>query len=240
MSAKKDTISIILYSGDKTPRYYSFKKSLVKWIMTLLPAITFLSIVLASCFVIYFNEIRNAAKRKEPAIIQQLRLNKLNLEKEILTLSTEKATLQKKINQGVSSDDGPSFLSFFKKSLGRTDKTSSPEMSFDDVQVFKDNKKLRLRFKLTNLTAPTRKLNGHVFIFMQSGSHITIWPANTFKEQNIQLSFSDGEYFGTTRFRPFDVAFKMPENSNVIFKVFVFNKSGDFVYKKIIAQEISL
>lgn len=238
MATKKDTISLILYSDGKAPRYYQLKKSLAKWLLTLLPAASFVSLIVASCFIIYFNEIRNAAKRKEPVIIKELRESKRELENQITTLTNEKNVLQNKINAGVSSDDGPGFLSFFKNSPGRVDKTSSPEISFDDVEVFKDNKKLRLRFKLTNLTTPTRRLKGHVFVFMQSGSLIEVWPSNTFKEQNIQLSFSDGEYFGTSRFRPFDVTFPVPENPSVVFKVFVFNKSGDFIYKQIIAKEL--
>lgn len=237
MNQLKEKISLILYQDGTAPKYFTLNKGLLRITFTIIPIVTFIAIATTMVGVIYFNEIRHSAQRKEPAVIKKLRDKQEQLEASLAALTLEKTVLQDKINQGVTSKDGPGFLSLFKKSLGRQDKTSSPETAIEDIRVFKDGPKLKFYFKLINLTKPKRRINGHVFVIMQTANQITIWPKNSFKDQSVQLSFSDGEYFGTSRFRPFEAFFTTPNATSAVFKIAVFNKSGDFIFKQIIPKE---
>jgi hypothetical protein len=237
MNPLKEKISLILYQDGTAPKYYTLSKSLIRTTLTVLPIVSFIAIATTMVGIIYFNEIRHSAKRKEPAVIKKLREKQSELESSLKSVILEKSILQDKINQGVNSKDGPGFLSLFKKSLGRQDKTTSPETALEDIRVYKDGPKLKFYFKLINLTKPVRRINGHVFVIMQTNNQISIWPQNTFKDQSIQVSFSDGEYFGTSRFRPFEATFKTPNATSAVFKIAVFDKSGDFIFKQIVAKD---
>ncbi len=237
MSLLKEKISLILYQDGTAPKYFTLSKGLIRTTLTVLPIVSFLAIAALMVGIIYFNEIRHSAKRKEPAVIKELRVKQRQLETSLQVVTLEKSVLQEKINKGVNSKDGPGFLSLFKKSLGRQDKTSSPETALEDIRLYKDGPKLKFYFKLINLTKPVRRINGHVFVIMQTNNQLSIWPQNAFKDQSIQLSFSDGEYFGTSRFRPFEATFDTPDATRAVFKIAVFDKSGNFIFKQIIAKE---
>lgn len=238
MEKSKKDLSFILYEKGSHPRYFSLNKKTLRALLIALPVAAFISIGITMTGLIYFKEIRHSAQRKEPAIIKKLREDKESLKELIKQLDQEKQTLQLKVNKGVDLKDGPGFLSFFKTSTGREDRTSSPETKLDDIKVLKEAGKIKLFFKLTNLTNPVRRINGYIFVLMQAGDSISLWPSNSFKDEGMQLSFSDGEYFGTSRFRPVEATFPLTSQSRAVFKVIVFNKFGDFIYKQIIAQDI--
>jgi uncharacterized FlaG/YvyC family protein len=227
-----------MYADKSAPRYFSFSKKAMRTLIIVLPTIAFLCIGITMTGLIYFKEIRHRAQRKEPAIIQDLRQEKQSLQLLIKELEQEKNILQTKVNLGVDLKSGPGFLSLFKTSSGREDKTTSPEMSLENAKVIREENKVKLYFKLTNLSNPVRRINGYIFVFMQAGNSITLWPANAYKDEGMQLTFSSGEYFGTSRFRPVQAHFPITSLSRVTFKIMVFNKFGDFIFKQIIARDI--
>lgn len=238
MENRKKNLSFILYEHGAHPKYFTLNKRMARALLITLPIAAFICIGITMLGLIYFKEIRHSAQRKEPAIIKNLRAKNASLKESIVNLEKEKKVLQVKVNKGVNLKDGPGFLSFFKTSLGREDKTTSPETALEDIKVVKEAGKIKLFFKLTNLTNPVRRLNGFIFVLMQTGNNISVWPSNIFKDEGMQLSFSDGEYFGTSRFRPVEATFPMASQSRAVFKVIVFNKFGDFIYKQIIAKDL--
>ena len=87
-------ISLILYQDQDRPKYFEIRKPMVKFLIYVLPLITFGALALLIAGALSIKQIRVAAARKEPRIIQELREQNLSLESrysEVFALNQERA-----------------------------------------------------------------------------------------------------------------------------------------------------
>jgi len=232
-------ISFVLYEDELSPRFYEINKAFAKFILFGLPTFTLIVILILTAVGVYFKQIQTMAQRKEPKIIRELKSEKEELITQNQQMSYERDMLKKKLAMGVDSNSsGLGFLSIFKHSAGRQDLTASPEMTLEELEVNSNSDEIDINFKIINRTKDESRLTGYLYIIMQVGQHIEVWPDNSFDDKSMALSFAKGEYFATSRFRPVKATFKKVKPGQALFKVIVFGKTGDLIFKQLISRPI--
>lgn len=238
-SKSGNKLSFVLYEEKFPPRYYHISKGYLRFLLFGLPTLTLISLIIVAGGGVYFKHIQRLAERKEPAIIKKLKQEKeelLTYQKE-LTMSRD--LLQKKLSQGVSSETGLSFLTLFKQSPGRQDLSSSPEMQLEELELSPAEDKVSLSFKIVNMTKDDSRLTGYLFVIMKAGDNIQVWPSTALQEDSMQIPFAGGEFFATSRFRPVRADFrKLPNMNNALFKIVIFSRTGDLIFKQLVSKNI--
>jgi hypothetical protein len=232
-------LAFILYEGHNVPRYYEIKKGLFRFILYGLPLITFISTLISLVGFVYLEQLEKMAERKEPRIISELRLERDQLQANVIEIEKERKLLQDKIASGSSSSDtnqGLSTLALFKESPGRNDLTKSPELGLEEIEVSSLEDKVTLDFKIVNLTKDQKKFAGYIFVLMKSADQLHVWPAGSYGENKMHVIFNTGELFATSRFRPVKATFPLIDGNETLFKVLIFNRIGDLVYKQLISK----
>lgn len=240
--AKKDKLSFILYKNKNVPRFYEVEKGSFRLFLYGLPIVTIISILISASLLVYFKQIREMAKRKEPAIILELKNKSLALQERVEEVLKTNSILEKKLVTGAS-DSGLNTMSLFKVPPGQVDLTKSPDLAVDteSIESRQDNGVYTLKFNLQNNSKAQEKIAGHIFVIMKTNNSHDFYPKDVFEENEMQMDFNKGEYFATSRFRPVDAKFRMPEKStSALFKVLVFSRTGDLMLKQIISRKIEL
>ena len=239
MATKSENkLSFVLYEDNAPPRFYQINKGLIRFCLYGLPTFSLLCILVVAAGGVYFEKLKRMAERKEPAIIKQLKEEKAELTASHNLIQQERDSLEKKLSLGVESKEGLGFLSLFKKSAGRIDKSSSPEMQLDEIEVVKLKDQINLNFKIINMTKDESRLTGYLFVLMQVGNHLEIWPSGIFDNEAMQIAYGNGEFFATSRFRPVKAKFSPTPGSQALFKVIIFSRTGDLMFKQLISKPL--
>ncbi|MEC7275897.1 MAG: hypothetical protein VXV96_06220 [Bdellovibrionota bacterium] len=231
-------LSFVLYEENNPPRYYHINKAFLRFVIYGLPSAALICIVLLATGGVYFEQIQRLAQRKEPAIIKKLKDEKDQLIKANLVIQKERDQLEKKLSEGVDTSSGLGFLALFKQSSGRVDKSTSPEMQLEEIEVVKGTNKVNLDFKIINMTKDDSRLTGYLFVIMQIGNQIEVWPKGVVENESMQIAYGNGEFFATSRFRPVRAAFNLKEGNQVLFKVVIFSRTGDLIFKQLISKPL--
>lgn len=236
----KNRLSFILYKNRTVPRFYEVDKGSFRFFFYGLPIITLIAVLIAGGLLVYFKQIREMAKRKEPAIIRELNNKNLTLQEKVLEVQKTNKVLEKKLVTGAS-DTGLKTMSLYKVPPGQQDMTKSPDLAVESVSSRQDAKSYTLKFNLSNNSKNQEKIAGHIFVMMKAGNTYNFYPQDVFEENEMQMDFNKGEYFATSRFRPVDAKFPLPAKATTaLFKVLVFSRTGDLLLKQIVSRKIEL
>lgn len=240
-SSKK--LGFLVYEAENAPRYYEIKKSLLKFIIYGLPVVTLvlLGIVLAGS--LYFEQISERAKRKEPAIIKELRENVLALETSLAESQKLTTNLEERLAKGDTSTDAiKSTLGLFLPAPGMQDLTRTPNLAVENLDSIISGNRIQLKFNIINQTKNNQKLAGYIFVLMKNGDLINVFPENSIQENEFKIKFNSGESFATQRFRPVDNVFfpySPGTTSDYLFKILIFSRTGDLLYKQLITKKLT-
>ncbi len=237
-STNSKKVSFVLYEDELSPRFYEINKNFAKFLLFGLPTVTLIVILILTAVGVYFKQIQTLAQRKEPKIIREHKEEKNELISQNQQISLERDRLKTKLSMGVEGPTGLGFLALFKQSAGRQDLTASPEMALEEVEVNSSKDEIDINFKIINQTRDNSRLTGYLYIVMQVGQYIEVWPANSFDDQSMALSFAKGEYFATSRFRPVKATFKKIKQGQALFKIIVFARTGDLIFKQLISRPV--
>ena len=238
-SKASNKLSFVLYEEKLPPRYYNISKRNLRFLLFGLPTITLMAVILVAAGGVYFKHIQRMAERKEPAIIKKLKEEKAELLTAQEEITKSRDLLQKKLSQGVEGKSGLAFLSLFKQSAGRKDLSASPEMQLEEIELSPAAEKVTLSFKIVNMTKDDSRLTGYLFVIMKAGDNIQAWPSTAIEDDSMQVPFGAGEFFATSRFRPVRADFrKIPNASKALFKVVIFSRTGDLIFKQLISKNL--
>jgi hypothetical protein len=228
-------ISMIVYQKNDRPKYYELNKRQLRFMLTALPIITVLCVLALSAGVIYFKQIRLAAQKREPVIIQELRSQLSELKEESQETFKLNKRLESKLAQTEVGEASVSPLTLFKLTPGQQDLSNSPIISVEDFEVLLQGPKdVKLKFNLINLEDDGTRQSGYIFILMMTGNTYTFYPKDALIPGETRLTFNKGEYFSAARFRPVEAELNLPENKGpALFKVLIFSRLGDLLTKKI-------
>jgi hypothetical protein len=234
-NTQADKLSVILYEGQKAPRYFEFSKSFFRFLLFSIPTISIICLLLVGAGAIYFKQIRIMAERKEPAIIKKLNLkNELLIQREQELLKLNQA-LEKKLTLPVEGGTGLATLQTFNSTPGQADRTQQPVFNIEKLEASTEGENLRLNFNVVNITKDSEKLAGYIFVIMKSKDSLVYYPQGSFDTDRMKINFNRGESFATRRFRSTTIRFPMPKSSdNLLFKIIIFSRTGDLIHKVII------
>lgn len=234
--SSKKRLSFILYEWKKSPKYFELNKSFIRFMVTVIPVITLITSAIIAVGIIYFKEIKNHAQQKEPAIIADLKEQNaektviVNKQQELINRLQQKvAKLDPAMQTGLLPSDKPAGKSATAKTL----------FTIDNIQITPSKEKVNLKFDLMNMTPNNKRLSGYISIVMKSNSSIHFYPKNSIAKETVRIDYTKGESFTTSRFRPVDADFPIyAEADHVLFKVYIFSRSGDVVLEQDIPFEI--
>lgn len=232
----EDKFSFLFFESKlSNPKFFEIKKSYAKLFFYVFPILLITSISLLIIGLVYFKEIREVVKRKEPQIIKELKSENQSLiqkEKEFLK---EQALLEKKLLGEPTSDLAS--LSLFRPVKGQTDKTHTPQISLDNFSANNESGQITVKFLMTNLNSEIDKQSGYIFVLIKSGEGLYYYPPSAIPEDDVQFQFNKGEYFAFSRFRPVKLQIRTTEKKNdFMVKVLIFSRQGDLIHKKIFSR----
>ncbi|MBT7610119.1 MAG: hypothetical protein HN576_10200 [Bacteriovoracaceae bacterium] len=230
-------LSFLVYENSESPKYFELKKSYLKFILMGLPSISFISIMALIFCGIYFKQIREMARRKKPAIIEELRIERDGLALKLKESHILNTKLQHKLTSSAATSAGPginiSTLNLFKKTAGMTDLSAAAKFTVEKIDVIPSGNKIQLYFELVNQTKDNSKIAGYVFVLMKNKGQFFFYPESSTIEDDLQITFNRGESFAMSRLRKVDKAvFPAPKESTTLyFKILIFSRTGDLLYK---------
>lgn len=240
MASLNDKFSFILYTKQRAPRYYEVSRRYFRFLTVGLPIITFISLCAVVGFGVYFKQLEVLAKRKEPAVINELRETNVLLASKISDLEVLNKNLENKLASPLENDREFSTLSLFKQIQGQKDLSKSPALTLEEVEVAPNDNNVALNFKIVNATKDGSRQAGYLFVIMKSANQIAVYPDDSFERDEMQLAFNKGEYFATSRFRPVRAVFPRVSGArDVLFKIIIFSATGDLIQKQIVSQTLS-
>lgn len=234
----KKKLSFIIYDENQAPRYYELSKGLLRFIVFVLPTLALISILITIAGFLYFKQIRHFAQMKEPQIISDLKQEIVTLKEQTASLDKERESLLVKLGQGTKDATSLESLLLFKPSPGRKDLTKSPNLRIEEVEATQQGQNINLDFKILNLTKDQSRISGFIFVVMKDGDNLVTWPNGSMADQEMDISFNKGELFSTSRFRPVKVSFPPTKEKDLLFKIVIFSRTGDLIYKQLVQKTI--
>ena len=232
-------LSFILYEDKTAPKYFEISKGIFRFFLLGLPTITLISLTIVGLGTLYFKHIKTLTERKEPQIISELRQREAVLVRQHQELSRLNNSLENKLTHTEVKGGGLPILSLFKATPGQKDLSQTPVLSIEEFNTLVEGKKLTLRFNIIKIANQLPKLTGYIFVVMKNGNTIQFYPSNAMAKDEMILNFNNGESFGIKRGRDVEAKFNLPlTNSEALFKVLIFSRTGDLMHKQIFSKNI--
>lgn len=238
-SLKKGKFSFLIYDENGLPKYFSISKITLKSLIYGLPFITLICLLGVLSFLVYFKQIRAVVMRKEPQIITDLKSKNSKLITDKLKLETlVEKLVQKSASTKIDNLELGQLL-LFNAPSGFKDLTRAPVFSIEEISIVRSNNNdTLLRFNIVNQTKHAEKKAGYAFVIMKDGSRYTIFPHPKESSAQMNIKYSSGESFATTKFRPVTAKFKSKNKTSLLlFKILIFSRSGDLLHKHFVTSE---
>ncbi len=237
-SSKK--LSFLLYDKKKGPVFVKTDKGLLKFTLYALPIITLVALVVVLAGSVYFKQIAEMARRKEPAIIKDLKEKNLKLSTKLVDVSALNEEFEKKLSSSSSTGTKIATLSLFRSVPGQEDLSTKPMLSIETPYFEISPDKVNIKFDIVNQTVNGKKLSGYIHIHMSTASKMIFYPQSEIASEDMLLSYNQGESFAFSRLRHVNATFDLTgiKASKALFKVLIFSRTGDILLKKLVAQNI--
>lgn len=226
-------ISFIFYENNKIPRYKNIDRFSFSF-LTYGPAfLTIASILVAVSSFYYANTIERQIRSSEPEIIRELRNQNISLSSRVDELNLINEKLTTKLSTAAPDDSVSGNL--FAPVPGQKDLTSPVKIDVQDFLAKRVNDKITVDFNVVNLTEENTKIAGYSHLIATDGNIFERYPKDE-SNSSLQIIYSTGESFATSRFRPFSAEFSNISSNDVYFNLIIYNRLGDIIYKKIFKQ----
>ena len=178
------------------------------------------------------------ARRKEPAIIKELKAERNGLAVKLEESETLNVTLQEKMANSTGSSTSIATLELFKKTLGMKDLSAATKFTVEKTEIIPIGNKIQLYFELVNQTKDNSKIAGYVFVVMKNEDKFSFYPKSATIEDDLLITFNRGESFAMSRLRKVENAvFDAPKkNTTLYFKILIFSRTGDLIYKSMLKK----
>ncbi len=224
-------LTLVLMRANGAPRTFNLPVPRLKRNITLVAGIFALllicSLVFSSLY-IYDNYITD-----KPPILTNTDAEKLQ---SINLLMTEISKLQTNLSNKKDLTKFPANASDFKYPLQLLGPLSvradSSPINIEEPKVIRneDSKNVRLQFNIINKLPNQKKVRGYIIVLAKTPNGIKIYPEGAFSpNDNILLTYNNGETFGISRFRSSEASFKNIKSDlkNIGFQILLFSYSGE-------------
>ncbi len=233
-------MSFLIYDDKKGPVFLNTNRFALKFTLYVLPIITIISILVIIGGSVYFKQIREMARRKEPAVIRDLKLANSDLQEQVDQLLVLNKDFEKKLSSGPTEGVKFTSLAIFKPVAGQEDLSTTPALTVDDTEFDRKEDSLSIKFNIINQTKDSVKLSGYIHILMSSTSKILLYPTKEIASEDMLISYNQGESFAFSRLRHVTAKFDLTgfNEHKVLFKILIFSRTGDLLYKKLVAKDL--
>lgn len=244
IETKKNSLSFIVYDGSRGPRYYQISRQLFRTLFWGLPSFGIIGLLIALLATTAYQQLRKNIESVDPQIVVELKEKSANLEEEKIAADKLVQDLQKKLadTANLSNDEkiNPlSILNLYQSVPGAQDLSQTPTLSMDDFQVTNTGGNTVVKFNLVNVTKDSERVSGFIFVVLRMDQSMYFYPDSSFSEGDMQIPFSNGEIFATSRFRPVEARFPAPTKATTaLVKILIFSRTGDLMFKRIQTSEI--
>jgi hypothetical protein len=237
-SSKK--LSFLLYDEKKGPVFVKTDKGLLKFTLYALPVVTLVALIVVLAGSVYFKQIAEMARRKEPAIIKDLKAKNAKLATQLTQVTQLNNEFEKKLSSTSTKGAGFPTLSLFRSIPGQEDLSTTPMLGFETANFELEDNKVNVKFDIINQTTDGRKLSGYIHIHMATPNKMSFYPQNEIASEDMLLSYNQGESFAFSRLRHVNASFDLTgyKSTKALFKVLIFSRTGDILLKKLIAHNI--
>ena len=216
---------------DQSPKHFNVDQKKIKFLLLATPSLLLISFVVISGFIFYFSKIKLQLISEKPKIIANFE-NKITVyENRINELTQQNTELKKRL---IFAKDVPlKSLEIIKTISGAQDKQRDQLVEVDQLQATLTPKdKLKIDFKLTNQSKNSR-VTGYFHLYLSDHDSIHFFPNG--KGNMSELSYDQGEYFSTARFRPVSITFDQIKRNlrpKQKLSINIFTLNGDLLYSK--------
>lgn len=242
--SKKNSLSFIVYDGSKSPRYYQISRQFFRTIIWGLPGFGVLGIIIGLTAFTLYQQLKKDLQNVDPEIVVELQDKVKTLEEDKLANEKLSKDLQQKLEETASLANTEkinplSILNLYQSVPGAQDLSQTPTLSMDDFQVNVNNNQSVVKFNLVNVTKDSARVSGFIFVVLRLDQSMYFYPDTSFSDGDMQIPFSNGEIFATSRFRPVEARFPPPTKATTaLVKILIFSRTGDLMFKRIQTAEI--
>lgn len=238
-SSKK--LSFLLYDEHKGPVFISTDKRKLKFVLYFLPIVTIIAMLIILAGSVYFKQIREMARRKEPATIKILKSKNTELTTRVEELQKLNTSFEKKLSAGTAGASKFATLSLFRPTAGQQDLSSTPVLSIEEPSLSKVDSTLTVKFDIINQTKESRKLAGYIHVIMSTPNKMNFYPLHEIGSEDMLVSYNQGESFAFSRLRHVVATFDVTSINapKALFKILIFSRTGDLLFKKLVAKDLN-
>lgn len=226
-----DKVTLVLYADQKVGRSFELKRSHIKFVITIITLLVLSSLILSLYLVGNVKNIRERAQLKVPQIIEELKTEKDELSKINADLEKTNKDYLKKISSTQVTTNA--LMPLFNPTIGSKDISDKDILNIDNIDIKQAKSEIKFDFDIINNRIDS-KASGYIFILMKNKDKISLYPENALSFDDAISAFNRGETFNISRFRKVNGFFKetLGKRDRPSFKIFIFNKTGDLLYKK--------
>ncbi len=130
-------------------------------------------------------------------------------------------------------------LALFTILPDQKDTSSTPLMAINELKITEEGEELNFHANLLNTKGESSKVSGHLFIIMKAENAVWIYPTDAFPKDKTTINYNSGETVLFARLRLVDAKFPLPpKGSKTLFKVLLFSRTGDLIYKEVFPYEV--
>jgi len=231
----KEDFSIILQQKGKPPKHFEINRKKIRTFFILFPLTNIILFLAMGLIIIYFSTLKTQFLLEKPKLIESFDTTKARLQRKIDTLEEK----NKKLTQELIFNDGVAFSGsqFIRVLPNSKDKTQEQVIAIDSKKVTIKKSSYKITFNITNQSIVDR-VSGYFFTILKRKGTYQFYPKNLNDFQSI--SFKNGEYFSTARFRPVEANFsKLELTSKVELIILIYSTDGDLIHSSAEKMEVT-
>ncbi len=226
----QEELTLLIYDNPKPPKCLKFNKKTLKWFMFFLPLLVTFSLLITAYVLANFKKLRLENELKQPQIITELKTEISDLEKKINLQNDEVKSLVDKISKGSVSTNEEN-VSLINLPLGYNNFLSKKITNIKEVKHSVTPSGTKIEFNIVN-QLNEKKLSGYVFVIRITKNSFEVFPETDLDVDDFLLNYNKGESFTTYRFRPVEAKFSPIKSELYTYKIIIFSKLGDLIYKQ--------
>jgi hypothetical protein len=223
-------LTILVYDNPKPPKCLKLNKKVLKFFLFFLPIILTLSILITTYILANFKKIRLENELKQPQIITELKNEIKTLQVTIVSNNKENKSLIDKIAKGVTSSNEDN-ISLINLPLGYNNFINKAQVTVEEVTHKVLPSGSELSFKIDNKLID-QKFSGYLYVIRISNNNFEVYPNTDLGVDDFLLNYNRGESITASRFKPIKAKFSPLKADIYTYKVIVFSRLGDLIFKK--------
>lgn len=231
----KEDFSIILQQKGKPPKHFEINRKKIKTFFILFPLSNIILFISMGMIIMYFSTIKTQFLLEKPILLNEFEKTKTNLQNKINNLEE----INKKLTQDLIFNDGVAFSGnqFIRVLPNSKDKSPEQMIEIDSKKVTGQQNNYKVNFNITNQSIVDR-VSGYFFTILKRSGTYQFYPHNIKEFKSI--SFKDGEYFSTSKFRPVEISFsKLELSSKMELIILIFSTEGDLIHSSAESLEVT-